>query len=376
MRAGREGIRFVHTADWQLGMTRHYLQGEAQARFTQDRIDAIRRIGELAGAEDCAFVLVCGDVFEHSQVEPRTVKRALEAMAAIDRPVWLLPGNHDPLDAASVYRAPTFAAACPDNVRVLDRSGLVEIEGGVELLAVPWPSKRPGRDLVAAALRELEPARGLRIGVAHGRVDRLAPDRDEPALIALAEVEAALGDGRLHYLALGDRHSATEVAPRVWYAGAPEATDFGEVRPGQALVVALDAQRCEVAPHRIGGWQFVQHERAVAGDADLERLAATLAEQTAKERTVLRLALSGTLPLAQRARLDSVLDDARQRFAALDVRNDIATAPDDGDFADLALGGFARSALDELRAAAPGDAEAADALALLYRLCLAEGDGR
>ena len=26
--------KFVHTGDWQLGMTRHFLSDEAQARFT------------------------------------------------------------------------------------------------------------------------------------------------------------------------------------------------------------------------------------------------------------------------------------------------------------------------------------------------------
>lgn len=37
-------VRFLHTADWQLGMTRHYLAGEAEARFRQARIDAIARM--------------------------------------------------------------------------------------------------------------------------------------------------------------------------------------------------------------------------------------------------------------------------------------------------------------------------------------------
>ena len=40
-------MRFLHTADWQIGMTRHYLDAEAQARFGAARIDAIRRIGAV-----------------------------------------------------------------------------------------------------------------------------------------------------------------------------------------------------------------------------------------------------------------------------------------------------------------------------------------
>ena len=98
-------IRFVHTADWQLGMTRRYLSGEAQARFSQARVDAIRRIGVVAKEEDAAFIVVAGDVFETNQVEPKTVRRTLEALSEVSVPVYLLPGNHDPLDAASVYRS-------------------------------------------------------------------------------------------------------------------------------------------------------------------------------------------------------------------------------------------------------------------------------
>ena len=33
-------VRFPHTSDWQLGMTRHFLEGEAQARYSAARIDA------------------------------------------------------------------------------------------------------------------------------------------------------------------------------------------------------------------------------------------------------------------------------------------------------------------------------------------------
>ena len=55
--------RFLHTADWQLGMTRHFLSPEAQGRFAQDRIDAIRQIGDIAREQGAQFVVVCGDVF-------------------------------------------------------------------------------------------------------------------------------------------------------------------------------------------------------------------------------------------------------------------------------------------------------------------------
>ena len=96
-------VKFLHTADWQLGMTRHFLAGEAQARFDGARIDVIRKIGALAVDEGCSFVAVCGDVFESNQVSRQVVLRAFEAMSATPQiAFYLLPGNHDPLDASSI----------------------------------------------------------------------------------------------------------------------------------------------------------------------------------------------------------------------------------------------------------------------------------
>jgi hypothetical protein len=108
--AGKDGevptVRFIHTADLQLGMTRRFLDADAQARYAQARIDGLTAIGRMAAAERAAFVVVAGDVFETNRVRPRTVGRALEAMASIPVPVFLLPGNHDPVGYKNSIRQP------------------------------------------------------------------------------------------------------------------------------------------------------------------------------------------------------------------------------------------------------------------------------
>ncbi|MGO1906567.1 MAG: metallophosphoesterase family protein, partial [Brevibacterium aurantiacum] len=62
-------MRFVATGDWQLGMTAHYLSAEARPRFHRARLDAVKRIGEIAAEQSCEFVIVCGDVFESNQLD-------------------------------------------------------------------------------------------------------------------------------------------------------------------------------------------------------------------------------------------------------------------------------------------------------------------
>src|SRR3977135_4396326 len=114
-------MRFVHTADWQLGMTRHFLAGEAQPQYSAARRDAVAGLGPLAARGGAEFRAVAGDVFEDNQLAPKIISQSLEAMRAIGIPVYLLPGNHDPLDAASVYTSPLFTTVLPANATVLDR---------------------------------------------------------------------------------------------------------------------------------------------------------------------------------------------------------------------------------------------------------------
>ena len=364
--------RFIHTADWQLGMTQHFLSPEAQGRFAQDRIDAIRRIGEIARAQAAQFVVVCGDVFESNQVERQTVVRALDAIETISVPVYLLPGNHDPLDAVSVFRSASFEARRPDNLFVLTSSEPVVPPGcpNVEIIAAPWSSKRPLCDLVEHACRELSPATGApggvtRICVAHGGVDSLAPERGDPALIRLERAEAALREARIHYLALGDRHSVTQVGGtgRIWYSGAPVATDYREVRPGFALCVELgdgpDPPPCvEECP--VGSWRFIERHFALDSDDDISALAAWLDADPDKERAIVRLALVGSLTLRGQAMLDSILDGSRDGFASLEIwqrHSELVVLPDTLDRDGLALSGYAQRTWDALVSAAGSAAE-------------------
>jgi DNA repair exonuclease SbcCD nuclease subunit len=377
-------VRFLHTADWQLGMTRAFFGDGAQAEFSAARIDAVRRICALADREDCAFVVACGDLFESNHVDGRTVLRACDALAESRVPVYLLPGNHDPLDASSVYRSEAFRSRKPDRVHVLESNEPLRVAEGVELVGAPWATKRPVRDLVAEACARLEPSPPtLRVLAGHGAVDAVSPDRGNPALVSLEAAERALSEGRVHYVALGDRHSFESVGAsgRIVYAGTPEPTDFDEVRPGCVACVDLAPSQCEVRPVEVGTWTFLRREVRLSDSADVDALRDFLRGIARKDRTALRLALVGTLSVRERARLEALLDEERLAFASLEEssrRSDLAVVADDEDFSGLRLGGFAARAVARLKERAAGGGEEAvaarDALGLLHRL--AGGGGR
>ena len=376
-------MRFVHTADWQLGMTRHFLNDEAQPRYSAARRDAVAVLAALVAEVGAEFVIVAGDVFEHNQLAPHVVAQSLEAMRGIGVPVYLLPGNHDPLDAGSVYTSALFTAQRPDNVVVLDRDGLVDVRPGVQIVSAPWCSKKPTHDVLGAALEGLAGDGTVRIAVGHGGVDIFEPDREKPSQIRLATVEAALERGAVHYVALGDKHSRMRVGAsgRVWYSGSPEVTNYDHVEPdsGHVLVVEIDeddpAHPVRIDAHRVGRWRFVTLRHSVDSARDVTDLDINLDNLPDKERTVVQVGLVGTLSVTDMAALEECLAKYGRLFAALtqwERETDIAVLPADGEFDDLGVGGFAAAAVDELVAiATAGGEQSADAqaaLALLRRL--------
>ena len=370
-------VKFLHTADWQLGMSRHYLDHEAQSRFNAARLDVIEQMASLAVDEQCEFVLVCGDVFESNQLDRQVIVRAFEKMAGFPKlTFFLLPGNHDPLDASSIYNSPTFIERCPDNVKVLKGSEPVQVASGVELISAPWPNKHPTIDLVEDACSKLEQTNSLRIVVGHGAIDSLSPDPNNPRVIALEQLEERIQAGLIQYVALGDRHSTTHVSStgRVYYSGAPEPTDYDETDPGNVLIVDLGADQVDVVVKNIGTWRFQSGEWQISSDKDIEAVEEWLSNLDNKDRTIVRMSIVGQVSVAQKARLDELLEHHADLFAAISTwesHSDLVVIPDDADLSHFGLSGFANDALTELRTLAEDGNSAPvarDALALLYRL--------
>lgn len=376
-------MRFIHTSDWQLGMTRHYLAPGDQARFSGDRVETIRRIGELATRVGAAFVVVAGDVFEHHNVGDQVLARALDVMGEMGVEVFLLPGNHDPLSPGSLWSSASFTEHRPDNVHVLDDLGPWPVSDGVELVAAPWRTKTPDHDPLADVLADLPADGTIRVVVGHGMIEQLDPDRTSLDTIRSGPIEDALAAGTIHYVALGDRHiqwpapdSPDHAHARVRYSGTHESTDFAEPTVGTVLEVELDADgQVSATSHEVGRWQHLDVAATLSGAEDVEDLRTRLAALPRKADTIVRTALSGTLTLAEARVLDEVLDHATASFAALypwQRHTDLAVVPGDGEFTDLGVSGFARDAAEELteRADGPGPEArtASDALRLLYRL--------
>lgn len=380
-----KSVTFLHTSDWQIGMTRWFLSAEAQARFDAARLAAIRRLGQVALEHECEFIVVAGDVFETNSLNKQTTGRVREALAALPVPVYLLPGNHDPLTPDSIF----FSTAVAEGVHVIADSEPIAVAPGVEIVGAPLRSKHTFEDPVRLALEPLAPATDrIRIAVGHGQVLSRTSD-PAPDSIDLDFVETCLDSGVISYLALGDTHSAAPVGKsgKVWFSGAPEVTDFlelstsgGENNSGKALVISVSEDRdVSVEEVPVGTWRFEAMTRDINSREDAEAFIQELEAYENKPEVAIKYALRGSVDLTTMSYVEQELDRLKPVFAALYERDrlmDLQLDPAEEDLAAMNVSGYQAEALAELLSSAqagPDQQAASDALRLMFRL---SGEGK
>lgn len=360
--------RFVHSADLQLGMPFHWIPPDQRAPVREARLDALTRLGDLCEQADAAFLVIAGDLFDANTVEDRVIVQACDRVRALERPVYVLPGNHDHGGPDSVYRTDRFRRRKPDNMTVLLSGDPVPV-GDALLLPAPLLRRHaqdPTRHLTAELGRDRSPA-AVRVGLAHGSVHTFngQPLGESPNQLDLGLVQRAA----LDYLALGDWHGTRQVGERAWYAGAPEPTGFKDNDQGHALVVHIErpgaAPQVEQVP--VARTRWVRHSALVHSPEQVRALAAWLEALPSPGQTLVRLELEGVLPLEELARLERVLEDAAARLLHLRRRGPgVLPAPTAEELGAIATDGYVRAAIERLRASE--DVAAARALHLLWRL--------
>lgn len=360
-------LTFLHTADWQIGKRFGSFPGDKPAVLREQRLQAIDRLAQAATAAGCAAVLVAGDVFDAETVPASLSGRVLARLQAYPSLAWhLLPGNHDPARAGSVW-SDLVARGLPDNVHVHTEAKAVEIAPSVLLLPAPLTSKRAHADPTAWMDAAPSSAGTMRIGLAHGSVQGFGSAGDANVPIDPARPKAA----GLAYLALGDWHGTTRISDRVWYSGTPEPDGFRDNDPGHALVVRVDGA-APPAVERVPTAHFTWLSRAqkLAGAASLQLIEAEVARLgAAAARCLLALELSGALPMAELASVEERLARLGPQLFHLAADLDgIATFTAPADLEALSSPALAEIA-QRLRAAADrNDADAPVAERALRRL--------
>jgi DNA repair exonuclease SbcCD nuclease subunit len=368
------GISFLHTADFQIGKGFGSISPEAAVILRRQRIEAVRRLAELACERAVDAVLVAGDVFDFDAVSNETVHSLLQTFSVYTGPWVVIPGNHDPAVAGSVWHRIEDLGR-PANLHVSREPEVLELTNGrLAVLTAPLQRRHEARELTSVWETMATPAHAVRVGLAHGAITSHAPAVFDSTNPIAGDRELL---SRLDYLALGDWHGTVQVGERSWYAGTPETDNFKANDSGNVLLVNIENPGAMPLVEKIpvGRYRWFELNHEINNAADLAALDRKLSEITEPfHESVVALVLTGATDLETRERIDRLLEAWRGRLLYLREDTDgLIARPTDSDLDRIDTTGFVRAALERLRGTAvdphdPDHSYAGDAIAMLYRI--------
>ena len=333
-------VKFLLTADWQMGMEATAL-GKKAEEVRKARLNTLERIVQIANEKKVDLMIVAGDAFEGNDISRHLLHKVIQSLEPLDDiPVFFLPGNHDYLGPASVYRNYVWEDN-KDKFIVMTKRKPIELES---CILYPSPLYRPTSPEDPTGWYEKDDIKVPRIGVAHGSLNILPENLDYP--IDSERVEKA----GLDFLCLGHWHSYLPHGKRTLYPGTPETASFKEKDSGYVAIIDMEKgkePKVEKIPVRSLSW--VTMEREVNSIPEFVALKTMLRERENTKKTLLRLRLEGIIPPVLFDMIDDFKVDLEERylFSEVDIERMIPDE-EDTDILELAPEGPIRETVEEL----------------------------
>jgi DNA repair exonuclease SbcCD nuclease subunit len=243
MRTPRRSLNILHTADVHLDID-SYTTDPRQISSQHINQLAFSTVIDLAIQENVDLLLIAGDLFDSNRPRGAVVDFAIQELRRAGRPVVLIPGNHDCLNATSIYRQVNFPAACPNLLLIAHPNG--EQHHLADANVVLW-----GRGML-----EHEPSYRPLGGMPHPQGDAwhvalghgFFMEEDVPSYRSSPIYASEIRDSGWDYVALGHCHAFADVSQgsvTAYYAGAP---GFFLGSPGADGHVALVHLAAESTP--------------------------------------------------------------------------------------------------------------------------------
>ena len=240
-------------------------------------------------------------------------------------------------------------------------------------MAAPLEGKTDEIDLVNAQISLLGETTNIRIVAGHGSIDKIMPAGARKDLIKLAPIEKALAAGKIHYVAMGDRHSTTDVSDTglVWYSGAPEPTAFTEDDQRNVLVVELaQGAKAKVEKLEVGQWDFIRfgtkfEQHQMRTPEDLKTLEKIVDAVRKPSKTAMKIYLDSILDFDTDVRRGNLFTEwEEETLASFQVSDSSIGARIESnplvEKAPAGLSGYALSAYHELKKLAMSDDDEAE----------------
>ena len=287
-------VKFLHTADWHLGIKYTKLGPNAE-KTREIRIETVKKLMDSAKENKVDFIIIAGDLFDNNDVDRGLIDVAANTIKRVEPiPVYILPGNHDPLTRDSLYLDPSWDSL--DSAMILKNKETIEIpELNVTLYPCPVTQKQTREDLTEWINATND---HISIGIAHGNL-QIEGFVEEPNFpINPKRVEKS----GLDYLALGEWHSSFKYqgengVVRTVYSGTPETTKFGESDSGKFVIVEIENHGAKpiIQEINVGTIKWEEWKREISMVDDIEQVERELTKIKEPEHRVINFYFKGVI---------------------------------------------------------------------------------
>jgi len=212
--------------------------------------EAFTQVVDTVLETESDLFLIAGDLFDHNEIQRKTVDFVYAQLARVSCPTVVIVGNHDCWDVRSVMKRMDFRKA-GRHVTLLNNAEGVQV-AFPELHATVWGRCMLDHDRSNKPMAGVPPRKSnlWHIGMAHGLYDD-DPDTDRSSLITSREIEAS----GLDYLALGHVHAHRQMRHGNTLACYPgvAAAHMGTIQTGcVALVTLTPGSGARAVAHTLG----------------------------------------------------------------------------------------------------------------------------
>ena len=313
--------RFLHTADWHLGMKYAKLGLNAE-KAREVRIQTANAVIEYAQKHNVDFIIVAGDLFDSNDIERDLIDTVIRILQkAMPIPVYILPGNHDPLTIDSIYADPFWKTL--SNTFIIDQPKPLSVPNiPVTLYPCPVTQKQTKKDLTDW----IQVTGGqISIGIAHGNL-QIPGFTDDPNFPI--DPDRAEQSG-LDYLSLGEWHSLFSLkgkdgAIRTLYPGTPEPTKSGENNCGRVVIVEIEEHGSKpiLQEVEIGTLKWEERLIEISSFDEIKCVEKELKDITDPENWVLDLMLKGIIDQEAFNYLESMENQCVKNFLYFKLNKD------------------------------------------------------
>lgn len=325
-----KAFSFIHAADLHLdspfkGISE--VSEEIGSELTESTFRAFRKIVDVCLEKPVDFLLIAGDIYDGADKSLRAqlrFRQGLKRLAEAGISVYIVHGNHDPLEGWSAK------LDWPQNVHIFKGKSVepVSVEKGGEEIARIWGISFPRREITTNLARKfpkISPAQEevFTIAMLHGNLG--TNSGHEPyAPCTLKDLVARNFDywalGHIHQRAVvNDRH------PLVVYPGNPQGLHPRETGAKGCFLVKVDEKGAAAGEFvAVDSLRWFGEELSINSLYSEEELISALSERVEKVRrlaggrpSIGRIVLKGRSPLhsslARKGVLEDILKDVRER---------------------------------------------------------------